>query len=571
MTDQLNSTEPSVTPAADSQQTAASQKRSRSWWWIFLLLSLWVFGVRTGCLAFIHSDSFVAMARLAGSDIGKLLSRPELSAIFEQPELLGQPEYAAAFEEYLQLSGQPEQTAILDQVGAFAEPEYAAMMESTAKTASTFLYLVQILGVAVIPALLARGGVLRDGRKEKWITVGLLVMGIAILPVFLLVRGLLLRPAVLYALLYLLVLCPSTAMGIALRRGALYWPEGKAALYIGMAFVLDHVFGQLYYYSWIATENATIYLSYSYMFFAGLLIAAAVLRLRLRAEDAPALSPVFHVYPRRFPQNVCALIVIHSLFSSAINTVIYFDNMDDFHTPGYELFFYSLAFFVILAAVLLYHHRRWLAPVLIGLLLICFGQGLSLFGIQSTRLAVAYNLVTMVGKMPPLLAVMIIPVYYAVGTRRPGMACLGFAIPAGADFLMNLTQFTEKGIEGALPGQSRQGVLLLAGLCVIGAIFYLYTKFERTRTDALLNEIREGIRERKSTRETVDSLDLTIREKEVTSLLLAGDSQKMIAAKLRVSFSTVSFHTRNLYRKLNIQSKGELFALFLVEEPTVVA
>jgi len=69
----------------------------------------------------------------------------------------------------------------------------------------------------------------------------------------------------------------------------------------------------------------------------------------------------------------------------------------------------------------------------------------------------------------------------------------------------------------------------------------------------------------------VDSLDLTAREKEVTSLLLAGDSQKMIAAKLNVSFSTVSFHIRNLYRKLNIQSKGELFALFLAEGSTVVA
>ena len=569
MTDQLNCTEPSV--IQETMQTAAGKQRSRSWWWIFLLLSLWVFGVRTGCLAFIHADSYAAMARFAGSDIGKLLNRPELSAVLEQPELLGQPEYAAVFEEYLELSGQLEQAAILEQMASLTEPEYAKLMENTAKEAGIFLYAVQILGVAVIPALLARWGVLRDGRKEKWITVSLLALGIAMLPVFLLVRGLLLRPAVLHMLLYLLVLCPSAAMGIALRRGALYWPEGKAALYIGTALVLDHVCGQLQYYSWIATENAAVYLGYSYAFFAGLLIAALALRLRLRGEHAPPLPPVSHVYPRRFPQNVCALIVVHALFSSAINTVIYFDNMDDFHTPGYELFFYTLAFFVILAAVLLYHRRRWLAPVLIGLLLVCFGQGLSLFGIQSRQLAIGYNLITMAGKMPPLLAAMIVPVYYAVGTRRPGLACLGFVIPSGADFLLNLTRFTEKGIEGVLPGQSRQGLLLFVGLCIIGAIFYLYAQFERTRTDALLKGIRDGVRERKSTRETVDSLDLTAREKEVTSLLLAGDSQKMIAAKLNVSFSTVSFHIRNLYRKLNIQSKGELFALFLAEESTVVA
>jgi len=552
-------------------ETTAGGKHARAWWWIFLLISLWVFGVRTGCLAFIHSDSHIAMARFAGSDIGKLLNRPELSAILEQPELLDQPEYAAVFEEYLELSGRLEQAAILEQMAFLTEPGYAALMESTAKTAGAFLYLVQILGVAVVPALLARWGFLRNSRKEKWITVSLLALGVAMLPAFLFVRGLLLRPAVLHALLYLLVLCPSVAMGIALRRGALYWPEGKAALYIGMVLVLDHVCGQLQYYSWIATENATVYLGYSYAFFAGLLIAALVLRLRLRGEDAPALPPVSHVYPRRFPQNVCALIVIHSLFSSAINTVIYFDNMDDFHTPGYELFFYILAFFVILAAVLLYHRRKWLAPAVVGLLLVCFGQGLSLFGMPSMQLAVAYNLVTMTGKMPPYILTLILPVYYAVSTRRPGLMCLGFAITTGADFLLMLTQFTEKGIGGVLPGQTRQGVLLLTGLCLIGVLFLLYTRLERTRTNALLAAIREGQRERKSTQETVDGLDLTAREKEVTSRLLAGDSHKMIAVDLAVSLSTVSFHVRNLYRKLNIQSKAELFSLFLATEPPDVA
>jgi DNA-binding CsgD family transcriptional regulator len=242
--------------------------------------------------------------------------------------------------------------------------------------------------------------------------------------------------------------------------------------------------------------------------------------------------------------------------------------MDDFHTPGYELFFYILAFFVILAAVVLYHRRRWMATALIGLLLICFGQGLSLFGIEDTRLAITYNLVTMTGKVLPLLMAMFVPVYYSVSERKPGLACLGFTIPSGADFLMNLTQLSEGGIGGVLPGHSRQGLLLFTGLIIIGALFYLYTKFERTRTDALLKDIQNSQKERKSTRETVESLDLTAREKEVTALILAGDSQKMIAAKLKVSFSTVSFHVRNLYRKLNIQSKGELFALFLAAEPT---
>lgn len=56
--------------------------------------------------------------------------------------------------------------------------------------------------------------------------------------------------------------------------------------------------------------------------------------------------------------------------------------------------------------------------------------------------------------LPPLLLAMIVPVFYAVSTRKPGLACLGLAIPTAADFLMQLTQLTEKGISGVLPGQS---------------------------------------------------------------------------------------------------------------------
>ena len=517
-------TDPSVYPEV-SIQPPAGARPTRAWWWMFFLLSLWVFGIRTGCLAFIMSDLYIALI-------------PPMD---------------------------------FDLIARFNEPEFAAMLANTTSLAGIILYPVQVLGVALVPALLARWGLLRTERIEKRILLGLLACSLAMLPVFLFVRGLLPHTVLLYALLSLFALCPAVALGIVLRRGAQYWDEKKVALYVGMAYIGDHICGRLEYYAWMATMDARVYLGFAYAFFGGLLIAVAVLRLRLREQDAPALTAAPHVYPRRFPRNIAILLSVHALFSSAINTVFYFENMDDFHTPGYELFFFILAFFIMLAATLLYHRRRWLAPVLIGLLLVCFGQGLTLFGIESIQLAITYNLVTMIGKVPPLLAMMIVPVYYAVGARKPGLACLGFAIPTTADFLMNLTQLTEKGIAGVLPGNARQGALLFVGLCIIGALFYLYTQFERTRTNAILQGIQEGQRARKTLQETVDALDLTAREKEVTALLLAGDSQKMISGKLNVSLSTVSFHIKNLYRKLGIQSKGELFALFLTDEPSSTA
>jgi DNA-binding CsgD family transcriptional regulator len=56
------------------------------------------------------------------------------------------------------------------------------------------------------------------------------------------------------------------------------------------------------------------------------------------------------------------------------------------------------------------------------------------------------------------------------------------------------------------------------------------------------------------------SFCFTPREQEVFTLLLTETSPKQIATILRVSNATVNFHTKNIYRKLGIQSRTELFA-----------
>lgn len=50
---------------------------------------------------------------------------------------------------------------------------------------------------------------------------------------------------------------------------------------------------------------------------------------------------------------------------------------------------------------------------------------------------------------------------------------------------------------------------------------------------------------------------LTKRENEVAELLLEGKSNKQIAFALGISESTVEFHLRNIYRKLDVVSRGE--------------
>jgi len=69
--------------------------------------------------------------------------------------------------------------------------------------------------------------------------------------------------------------------------------------------------------------------------------------------------------------------------------------------------------------------------------------------------------------------------------------------------------------------------------------------------------------------ETVDkfsSFGLTPRQKEVAILLLAAKTRRQISGELGLSESTVKTHVSELYKKLNINSRAELFKLFGVAD-----
>jgi DNA-binding NarL/FixJ family response regulator len=60
--------------------------------------------------------------------------------------------------------------------------------------------------------------------------------------------------------------------------------------------------------------------------------------------------------------------------------------------------------------------------------------------------------------------------------------------------------------------------------------------------------------------------DLSPRELEIVQGILDGLSYKMIAEKHHVSLDTVRTHISRIYRKLHINSKGQLIAKFLNKE-----
>ncbi len=56
---------------------------------------------------------------------------------------------------------------------------------------------------------------------------------------------------------------------------------------------------------------------------------------------------------------------------------------------------------------------------------------------------------------------------------------------------------------------------------------------------------------------------LTEREKEVVKGLVDGLSYKMIASGMSVTIETVRFHIKNIYKKLQVNSKGEIISRYL--------
>jgi DNA-binding NarL/FixJ family response regulator len=59
---------------------------------------------------------------------------------------------------------------------------------------------------------------------------------------------------------------------------------------------------------------------------------------------------------------------------------------------------------------------------------------------------------------------------------------------------------------------------------------------------------------------------LTQKEHEIVSGLVEGLSYKMIADKMNISIETVRFHIKNIYKKLHVNSKGEVISKSLKGE-----
>ncbi|MDN5284541.1 MAG: DNA-binding response regulator [Mucilaginibacter sp.] len=82
----------------------------------------------------------------------------------------------------------------------------------------------------------------------------------------------------------------------------------------------------------------------------------------------------------------------------------------------------------------------------------------------------------------------------------------------------------------------------------------------------IARKVLDFFREKKNI--AVNEYDLSLRETEVLSCLVKGDSYKMIADHCFISMGTVCTHICNIYKKLHVNSKSEAVAKAIRERLT---
>lgn len=99
--------------------------------------------------------------------------------------------------------------------------------------------------------------------------------------------------------------------------------------------------------------------------------------------------------------------------------------------------------------------------------------------------------------------------------------------------------------------------LIFLLVIVSSLLVVIYFQINRRKISRLSNQIREQSKI-KSERADVLLNELTERQREVYDLIILGKTNKEIMTELFIEQSTLKSHINQIYRKINIKSRGEL-------------
>ena len=135
---------------------------------------------------------------------------------------------------------------------------------------------------------------------------------------------------------------------------------------------------------------------------------------------------------------------------------------------------------------------------------------------------------------------------------------------------VKLIHSTFPGVKILMIGTSHEDEIILDAICA-GAMGYLLKNQLGENMPEALMKLQQGetllspfvlrklieLLHNLNVPKRVSGYNLTIREKEVLSLMIQGDSYKTISARLGIRYDTVHNHIRNIYNKLQVNSMSE--------------
>jgi DNA-binding CsgD family transcriptional regulator/MFS family permease len=223
----------------------------------------------------------------------------------------------------------------------------------------------------------------------------------------------------------------------------------------------------------------------------------------------------------------------------------------------------------------LIRRNRWMPALTAGLFLFCFIHGMSIFITESAVLGYAYGLSSMFLDSCNIVFLLFVPMVFCIQRRSTPAAFIGVVafwslISSLGEFETAINYLFPPGTEN-FPSIVVPALSFTLSLAAIAFMFYLHSENNRVYVAALIAEFKAreitDVREAVSAADKLENLGLTPREKEVCALLLKSLSIKQISGELGLAFATVNGYYRSLYRKLGINSKGELFMRFGAEIP----
>lgn len=120
--------------------------------------------------------------------------------------------------------------------------------------------------------------------------------------------------------------------------------------------------------------------------------------------------------------------------------------------------------------------------------------------------------------------------------------------------------------ESALPYVAMVFILAFG----IGFLMLSYKSLPQLFTSEWMLEIYDNdmqlLQEKVEEKDRFNNYNLTPRQKEIAVFLLSAKTRRQIAGELKLSESTVKMHTGELYKRLSINSRAELFRMFGIIE-----